>query len=159
MTAGHEPVGRRTGEPPSVLLARHLAQRRHLYAKAMSQGDSRTALQVEVDEAKLQQLYQPEKGTGILETVLALLPPDLAAEIRTALARMLSTPGASSPAGQPPQSPDRTAEATLLDQIRQDPSRILTAAGMVPDRYQLELLRSPSRQTLLTASDLLKTLY
>jgi hypothetical protein len=39
------------------LLARHIAQRHHLYAKTMAQGDYRAALDVLKDEAKLQGLY------------------------------------------------------------------------------------------------------
>src|SRR5262249_47926914 len=39
------------------LLRRHLAQRRNLYAKAVSAGDYRTALAVVRDEAELQGLY------------------------------------------------------------------------------------------------------
>jgi hypothetical protein len=41
------------------LLRRHLAQRRNMYAKAISQGDIRTALAVARDEAELQGLYKP----------------------------------------------------------------------------------------------------
>jgi hypothetical protein len=43
------------------LLRRHLAQRRNLYAKAVSVGDYRTALAVARDEAELQGLYPPTK--------------------------------------------------------------------------------------------------
>jgi hypothetical protein len=43
------------------LLRRHLAQRRNLYAKAVSQGDVRAALAVLTDEAKLIGLYAPVK--------------------------------------------------------------------------------------------------
>lgn len=43
------------------LLRRHLAQRRNLYAKAISQGDVRAALAVLSDEAKLLGLYAPVK--------------------------------------------------------------------------------------------------
>lgn len=43
------------------LLRRHLAQRRNLYAKAVSQGDVRAALAVLSDEAKLLGLYAPVK--------------------------------------------------------------------------------------------------
>jgi hypothetical protein len=41
------------------LLARHLAQRRLLYAKALGTGDWRAALSVLKDEAELQRLYDP----------------------------------------------------------------------------------------------------
>jgi hypothetical protein len=43
------------------LLRRHLAQRRNLYAKAVSAGDFRTALAAARDEAELQGLYPPKK--------------------------------------------------------------------------------------------------
>ncbi len=46
------------------LLRRHQAQRRNLYAKAVSQGDIRTALQCARDEAELLGLY-PSKGVKI----------------------------------------------------------------------------------------------
>ena len=43
------------------LIGRHLAQRRNLYAKAVSAGDLRTALAVLRDEAELEALYPPKK--------------------------------------------------------------------------------------------------
>ncbi len=43
------------------LLRRHLAQRRNLFAKAVSAGDYRTALAAARDEAELQGLYPPKK--------------------------------------------------------------------------------------------------
>jgi hypothetical protein len=43
------------------LLARHLLQRRQLYAHAMGAGDFATALRVLQDEAKLEGLYPPTK--------------------------------------------------------------------------------------------------
>jgi hypothetical protein len=43
------------------LLRRHFAQRRNLYAKAVSAGDYRTALAVLRDEAELSGLYPPKK--------------------------------------------------------------------------------------------------
>ncbi len=43
------------------LLRRHLAQRRNLFAKAVSQGDVKAALSVLQDEAKLEDLYPPKK--------------------------------------------------------------------------------------------------
>jgi hypothetical protein len=54
------------------LFRRHLAQRRHLYAKAVAAGDVRTALAILADEAELLGLYPPKKaevtskGTGIV---------------------------------------------------------------------------------------------
>jgi hypothetical protein len=47
------------------LLARHLLQRRQLYAHAMSAGDFRTAHAVLRDEAQLESLYAPPKRTGL----------------------------------------------------------------------------------------------
>lgn len=54
------------------LLARHLLQRRQLYAHCLSAGDFRTALSVLKDEAELEGLYPAEKvaltdPTGTLE--------------------------------------------------------------------------------------------
>ena len=47
------------------LFRRHLARRRHLYAKAATSGDLRTALACVQDEAKLLGLYPlAEKGRG-----------------------------------------------------------------------------------------------
>ena len=43
------------------VLRQHLAQRRNLYAKAVSSGDYRTALAVLRDEAELQGIYPPKK--------------------------------------------------------------------------------------------------
>lgn len=43
------------------LLARHLAQRRAIYARSLKNNDMRTALQVLRDEAALQGLYPPTK--------------------------------------------------------------------------------------------------
>jgi hypothetical protein len=40
----------------------------------------------------------------------------------------------------------------LLDELRQDSARILTLAGMTPDPYQQDLLRSSSRRVLILAS-------
>jgi hypothetical protein len=44
------------------LLRRHLAQRRHLYAKAVSQGDTRAALAALDSEAKLIGLFPAERA-------------------------------------------------------------------------------------------------
>jgi hypothetical protein len=43
------------------LFRRHVLQRRALYARAMADGDYRTALAVAKDEAELQGLYAPKK--------------------------------------------------------------------------------------------------
>jgi len=46
------------------LLRRHVAQRKNLFAKAVSQGDVRAALSVLKDEAELRGLY-PAKGVEV----------------------------------------------------------------------------------------------
>jgi hypothetical protein len=43
--------------PAGCIFRRHLAQRRHLYATAVTPGDLRTALAVLADESKLTCLY------------------------------------------------------------------------------------------------------
>jgi hypothetical protein len=43
------------------LLRRHLAQRRNLFAKALSAGDYRAALAAARDEAELEGLYAPKR--------------------------------------------------------------------------------------------------
>jgi hypothetical protein len=43
------------------LFRRHLAQRRHLYGRAVTTGDIRTALACAQDEARLLGLYPPQK--------------------------------------------------------------------------------------------------
>lgn len=63
------------------LFRRHLAQRRHLYAKAATTGDVRTALACLQDEAKLIGLYPAEKTTndvsGVIQiTTIEAVPPD-----------------------------------------------------------------------------------
>jgi hypothetical protein len=64
------------------LLRRHLAQRRNLYAKAVLQGDVRTALAVLQDKAKMEGLYPAEKhehtgkgGTPIVLNILEEVVP------------------------------------------------------------------------------------
>lgn len=46
----------------------------------------------------------------------------------------------------------RATHSPLLDRLRADPARLLTAAGMDPDPWQTGLLRSPSRASLLLCS-------
>ncbi len=85
------------------LLARHLLQRRQLYAHAMGAGDYRTALAVLQDEAKLEGLYPPTKVAptnpeGTKEYAADLTDADRAA----ALARLYAAVGAGTrgaPAG------------------------------------------------------------
>jgi hypothetical protein len=68
------------------LLRRHLAQRRNLYAKAVSQGDIRAALACARDEAQLQGLYEPATG--------AKLPAaGTSAEVILLLARVIEETG------------------------------------------------------------------
>lgn len=51
-------------ESRKKLLNRHLAQRKHLYARAVNSGDIRAALSVLRDEAELRGLY-PAKGIKV----------------------------------------------------------------------------------------------
>ncbi len=44
------------------------------------------------------------------------------------------------------------ADHPLLAELRQDPARLMTAAGITPDPWQEELLRSSAARTLLLAS-------
>jgi hypothetical protein len=98
------------------LLARHLLQRRRLYAHVMEVGDFRTALAVMKDEAELEGLYvhaldrlqalekQVETILAgdrqqILETILADLPPQLAERVRAALGRRSREAGESAEGG------------------------------------------------------------
>jgi hypothetical protein len=61
-----------------VLLRRHLAQRRHLYAVALAAGENRTALACLRDEAELIGLYPADKvvhtGTGGRPIEFIVLP-------------------------------------------------------------------------------------
>jgi hypothetical protein len=54
-------LARRLEKDRDKLLARHVAQRRALYARAVHAADYRTALAVARDEAALQGLYPPKK--------------------------------------------------------------------------------------------------
>jgi hypothetical protein len=45
-----------------------------------------------------------------------------------------------------------TAPPSVLAQVREDPARILSLAGLTPDPWQAELLRSPSPEVLLLCS-------
>ena len=58
-----ELIGECAKEDRQKLLNRHLAQRRRLYAAAVSQGDVRAALSVLADEANLLGLYPARKTT------------------------------------------------------------------------------------------------
>jgi hypothetical protein len=104
------------------LFRRHLAQRRHLYAKAVLAGDYRTALAVAVDEARLQGLYPAERHehTGkaggkvelrVVEEVIHRTAPaalgNIVEEVVTSTTRANGTgpddPPAPGAAGLPPQ--------------------------------------------------------
>jgi hypothetical protein len=84
------------------LLARHLLQRRQLYAHAMGAGDFRTALSVLQDEAKLEDLYPAAKTKaeltgkdgGPLQAQATVLTDD---ERNAAVANILSRLGAPGP--------------------------------------------------------------
>ena len=82
------------------LLARHLLQRRQLYAHAMGAGDFRTALAVLQDEAKLEGLYPPTKiaptnPNGDQEYAGGLTDTDRAAALQRLYAAVGARPGAA----------------------------------------------------------------
>jgi hypothetical protein len=83
------------------LIRRHLAQRRNLYAKAVSQGDLRTALAVARDEAELQALY-PDKDAEATKRI-ASLEKELH-EIRNLQAARLVGGGNAGTSPEPPAS-------------------------------------------------------
>jgi hypothetical protein len=92
------------------LLARHLLQRRQLYAHAMGAGDFGTALRVLQDEAKLEGLYPPTKiaptspdGEEPYEPG-GFEPDEVLGILRGVAARLGCTP-ARAPGGQPAQPP------------------------------------------------------
>jgi hypothetical protein len=85
------------------LLRRHLAQRRHLYARAATTGDFRAALSALQDEAELLGLYPPKKvaptdPTGKRGYAPPLTGAQLDDAIRAELAR-LAGGGQAEPAG------------------------------------------------------------
>ncbi len=87
------------------LLARHLLQRRQLYAHAMGAGDFRTALAVLQDEAKLEGLYPPQKiaptnPEGDKEYAGGLTDADRAAALQCLYASLGARPGAAPADGQ-----------------------------------------------------------
>jgi hypothetical protein len=80
------------------LLARHLLQRRTLYAHCMGAGDFRTALAVLKDEAQLEGLYPPSKvaptdPTGTQEYAAAFTDADRTAALQRLYARLGPGPG------------------------------------------------------------------
>jgi hypothetical protein len=88
------------------LLARHLLQRRQLYAHAMSAGDFRAALAVLKDEAELEGLYAPRKvaltdPTGTREYSGGLTDADRHAALQNLYARVGERAGGA-PAAEPP---------------------------------------------------------
>jgi hypothetical protein len=85
------------------LLRRHLAQRRNLYAKALSQGDVRAALVCVADEAKLLGLYAPVKVAPTTPNGDQSYAPLADAERAAAIAQLLACLG---PAGAGPDCPE-----------------------------------------------------
>jgi hypothetical protein len=83
------------------LLARHLLQRRQLYAHAMGAGDFRTALAVLVDEAKLEGLYPATRTELTGKEGRALVPAVemTEEEKRAAVAAIVAAHSAPSGAG------------------------------------------------------------
>ena len=102
------------------LVRRHLAQRRNLFAKAVSAGDYRTALAVARDEAELQGLYPPRKiaptnPKGDKPYDGALTDADRAAALQSLYAR-LGTGG-----GGPIADGQAGGDGSLLDRPGEDP--------------------------------------
>ncbi len=109
------------------LLRRHLAQRRALYAKAVSQGDIRGALACVRDEAELQGIYPPAKvkaqhtgakGGPIQHEVsgdhdhhVDADPDQLAAILRALAEAGALDPGTAGPAGDPAPDEVRPPQA------------------------------------------------
>jgi len=96
------------------LLARHIAQRRNLYARALNAADYRTALTVAKDEAELEGLYPPTKiaptnpdGT---KEYGDLSDADRAAALKSLYARV----GAGG--GGPTTDGEAVGDGSLLDQ-------------------------------------------
>ena len=76
------------------LLGRHLGQRRALYARAVKEGDLRTALQILRDEAELEGLYGPATqvvasftGVRVVERII-----DSREELESLQEKTISTP-------------------------------------------------------------------
>jgi hypothetical protein len=92
------------------LMRRHLAQRRNIYAKAVSAGDLRTALSTLADEAKMLGLYAPTKleHSGRMQ-YQNVTDADLDAEI-AALQAVVSggAPGEAAAAGDDGGDPPET---------------------------------------------------
>src|SRR5262245_41663861 len=61
MSKAYDLIQKRAEKDKGRLLARHLMQRRTMYARAMEQNDIRAALAVAQDEAELIGLYPPKK--------------------------------------------------------------------------------------------------
>jgi hypothetical protein len=87
------------------LLRRHLAQRRNLYAKAVSQGDIRTALAVLADEGKLLGLYAPVKIAPTNPKGDAPYEPLTDQDRAAALARIYAAVGQGGGIADPGQPP------------------------------------------------------
>jgi hypothetical protein len=88
-----------TRESRKRSLARHLARREALYAKAANAGDVNTALAVLRDDAKLRGLYPPAKAVVTGKDGTPLIPPAPEKpltddERRTAVANLLARLGA-----------------------------------------------------------------
>lgn len=90
------------------LLARHLMQRRLLYAKALETGDWRGALAALKDEADLQRLYDPPTSAA------PAVPLGTAADVVTALAQVVN----EVLAGQLDARTAGTLTTTLATQLR-----------------------------------------
>jgi hypothetical protein len=71
-----EAIAASTRERRRQALVKRLARREHLYAKAVNAGDVRTALAVEIDIARLRDLYPPQRKQLTGKDGAPLIPPD-----------------------------------------------------------------------------------
>jgi hypothetical protein len=111
------------------LLRRHLAQRRNLYAKAVSQGDIRAALAVLSDEAKLLGLYAPVKVAPTNPHGDAPYAPLTDEERAAALHRIYAALGAGGGAAHPDEPAGADGQVSCGPGAR--PERCVDAAGPV----------------------------
>jgi hypothetical protein len=116
------------------LLKRHVTQRRNLYARALNDGDNRTALAVLKDEGELIGLYLKRELTPF-EALMASVPPSKQARIAAILLEADSPPvhgGGIAPLGDERQG-QQAADAGRVDApVGPDAGPV---AGPVPDQH------------------------
>ncbi len=114
------------------LLARHLLQRRRLYAHAMEAGDWRTALAVLRDEAELERLYPTAGKTEEPPPAPPPEPEELTAAERAQALRQLCR--------EAPELAQELAQDLAASQYhdpRDDPRSLDDTAGaMIPDTIE-----------------------